>query len=34
MDAARCGGVMSFDHDFLLAGFSLWFGEIDPRGVD
>jgi Na+/H+ antiporter NhaD/arsenite permease-like protein len=26
MDAARCGGVMSFDHDFLLAGFSLWFG--------
>jgi uncharacterized protein len=26
MEAARCGGVMSFDHDFLLAGFSLWFG--------
>jgi predicted nucleic acid-binding protein len=26
MDTARCGGVMSFDHDFLLAGFSLWFG--------
>ena len=26
MDATRCGGVMSFDHDFLLAGFRLWFG--------
>jgi predicted nucleic acid-binding protein len=26
MDATRCNGVMSFDHDFLLAGFSLWFG--------
>lgn len=26
MDGARCGGVMSFDHDFMLAGFSLWFG--------
>lgn len=26
MDATGCSGVMSFDHDFLLAGFSLWFG--------
>jgi len=26
MDATRCAGAMSFDHDFLLAGFSLWFG--------
>jgi len=26
MDATRCSGAMSFDHDFLLAGFSLWFG--------
>ena len=26
MDATRCAGVMSFDHDFLLAGFPLWFG--------
>ena len=26
MDATRCARVMSFDHDFMLAGFSLWFG--------
>jgi uncharacterized protein len=26
MDATRCDAAMSFDHDFLLAGFSLWFG--------
>jgi predicted nucleic acid-binding protein len=26
MDATRCSAAMSFDHDFMLAGFSLWFG--------
>jgi uncharacterized protein len=26
MDASRCSAAMSFDHDFMLAGFSLWFG--------
>jgi predicted nucleic acid-binding protein len=26
MDATGCSAAMSFDHDFLLAGFSLWFG--------
>ena len=26
MDATRCAGALSFDQDFLLAGFSLWFG--------
>jgi len=26
MDSTRCAGAMSFDHDFMLAGFSLWFG--------
>jgi len=24
MDAARCTAVMSFDHDFVTAGFRLW----------
>jgi len=26
MDATHCPAAMSFDHDFLLAGFPLWFG--------
>ena len=26
MDSTRCAAAMSFDHDFLLAGFPLWFG--------
>lgn len=26
MDASRCSAAMSFDHDFMLAGFTLWFG--------
>ncbi|MFZ5469368.1 MAG: type II toxin-antitoxin system VapC family toxin [Myxococcota bacterium] len=27
MKAHRCGVALSFDHDFFLAGFSLWRGE-------
>lgn len=27
MKAQRCGVALSFDHDFLLAGYSLWGGE-------